>query len=193
MLAENTLYCTSTSIYSRLLQGIWALLCNAVPASTPTKAPNFQYHSPRQSIAFSAIWAVNLGLFVVGHGSLDYRVREAERLLSSTNDPKIFTGVDYNVSKLWFSVKSLNPAFSALFICIILSRSKYNMLIVVHMTLLRNHLPIGSIPFCFLYAPVILYLLCPSQRTNPPPSSFSTHHLPKRTFGGESEGYWLRQ
>ena len=26
------------------------------------------------------LWAVNLGLFVVGHGSLDYRVREAERL-----------------------------------------------------------------------------------------------------------------
>lgn len=25
-------------------------------------------------------WAVNLGLFVVGHGSLDYRVREADRL-----------------------------------------------------------------------------------------------------------------
>ena len=26
------------------------------------------------------LWAVNLGLFVVGHGSLDYRVREADRL-----------------------------------------------------------------------------------------------------------------
>ena len=26
------------------------------------------------------LWAVNLGLFVVGHGSLDYRVREAHRL-----------------------------------------------------------------------------------------------------------------
>ena len=26
------------------------------------------------------LWAVNLGLFVVGHGSLDYRVRDAERL-----------------------------------------------------------------------------------------------------------------
>ena len=26
------------------------------------------------------LWAVNLGLFVGGHGSLDYRVREAERL-----------------------------------------------------------------------------------------------------------------
>lgn len=26
------------------------------------------------------LWAVNLGLFVAGHGSLDYRVREADRL-----------------------------------------------------------------------------------------------------------------
>ena len=26
------------------------------------------------------LWAVNLGLFVAGHGSLDYRIREAERL-----------------------------------------------------------------------------------------------------------------
>lgn len=26
------------------------------------------------------LWAVNLGLFVVGHGSLDYRIREADRL-----------------------------------------------------------------------------------------------------------------
>ena len=26
------------------------------------------------------LWAVNLGLFVVGHGSLDYRLREADRL-----------------------------------------------------------------------------------------------------------------
>ena len=26
------------------------------------------------------LWAVNLGLFVMGHGSLDYRVREADRL-----------------------------------------------------------------------------------------------------------------
>jgi hypothetical protein len=26
------------------------------------------------------LWAVNLGLFITGHGSLDYRVREAERL-----------------------------------------------------------------------------------------------------------------
>lgn len=26
------------------------------------------------------LWAVNLGLFVSGHGSLDYRVREAEKL-----------------------------------------------------------------------------------------------------------------
>ena len=26
------------------------------------------------------LWAVNLGLFVTGHGSLDYRVREADRL-----------------------------------------------------------------------------------------------------------------
>ena len=26
------------------------------------------------------LWAVNLGLFVIGHGSLDYRVREADRL-----------------------------------------------------------------------------------------------------------------
>lgn len=26
------------------------------------------------------LWAVNLGLFVVGHGSLDYRVRDADRL-----------------------------------------------------------------------------------------------------------------
>ena len=26
------------------------------------------------------LWAVNLGLFVTGHGSLDYRIREADRL-----------------------------------------------------------------------------------------------------------------
>lgn len=26
------------------------------------------------------LWAINLGLFVAGHGSLDYRVREADRL-----------------------------------------------------------------------------------------------------------------
>lgn len=26
------------------------------------------------------LWAANMGLFVAGHGSLDYRVREAERL-----------------------------------------------------------------------------------------------------------------
>lgn len=26
------------------------------------------------------LWAVNLGLFVAGHGSLDYRLRQAERL-----------------------------------------------------------------------------------------------------------------
>lgn len=26
------------------------------------------------------LWAVNLGLFVSGHGSLDYRIREAESL-----------------------------------------------------------------------------------------------------------------
>lgn len=26
------------------------------------------------------LWAVNLGLFVSGHGSLDYRLREAEKL-----------------------------------------------------------------------------------------------------------------
>jgi hypothetical protein len=26
------------------------------------------------------LWAVNLGLFVAGHGSLDYRLREADRL-----------------------------------------------------------------------------------------------------------------
>ena len=39
---------------------------------------------PTASLATQAerfeLWAVNLGLFVVGHGSLDYRVREAERL-----------------------------------------------------------------------------------------------------------------
>ena len=29
------------------------------------------------------LWAVNLGLFVSGHGSLDYRLREAERLEST--------------------------------------------------------------------------------------------------------------
>ena len=38
------------------------------------------------SVSFSTeaerfeLWAVNLGLFVIGHGSLDYRVREADRL-----------------------------------------------------------------------------------------------------------------
>ena len=26
------------------------------------------------------LWAVNLGIFVAGHGSLDYRLREADRL-----------------------------------------------------------------------------------------------------------------
>jgi hypothetical protein len=30
------------------------------------------------------LWAINLGLFVVGHGSLDYRVREADRLARTT-------------------------------------------------------------------------------------------------------------
>lgn len=29
------------------------------------------------------LWAVNLGLFVSGHGSLDYRLREAEKLEST--------------------------------------------------------------------------------------------------------------
>lgn len=29
------------------------------------------------------LWAVNMGLFVSGHGSLDYRVREAESLAST--------------------------------------------------------------------------------------------------------------
>jgi hypothetical protein len=29
------------------------------------------------------LWAVNMGLFVRGHGSLDYRVREAESLAST--------------------------------------------------------------------------------------------------------------
>lgn len=29
------------------------------------------------------LWAVNLGLFVSGHGSLDYRLRDAERLEST--------------------------------------------------------------------------------------------------------------
>lgn len=29
------------------------------------------------------LWSVNLGLFVQGHGSLDYRLRESERLQST--------------------------------------------------------------------------------------------------------------
>ena len=43
-------------------------------------------HSGWPSVLFEAeadrfeLWAVNLGLFVPGHGSLDYRVREAESL-----------------------------------------------------------------------------------------------------------------
>jgi hypothetical protein len=42
------------------------------------------------------LWAVNLGLFVAGHGSLDYRIREAEslesalrRVMSGLNDSLI--------------------------------------------------------------------------------------------------------
>ena len=39
-----------------------------ITASITTEAERFE------------LWAVNLGLFVAGHGSLDYRLREADRL-----------------------------------------------------------------------------------------------------------------
>lgn len=60
-------------------------------------ARNTKHEWPKALFAAEAdrfeLWAINLGLFVSGHGSLDYRIREAEslertlrRFMSDLND-----------------------------------------------------------------------------------------------------------
>jgi hypothetical protein len=78
---EKSLFELGSRVYRLFTQVIESV--SKSPIVEPTPSERFDIESECQRFG---LWAKNLGLFLKGHGSLDYRLRDADDVRTFTRD-----------------------------------------------------------------------------------------------------------